>query len=489
MKTPLLKMENITVKYDSFPVLNDLYFCAEKGEIHGLIGGNAEGKSTLGHVLAGVVPFYSGNIFIEGKEVRISSRPQSESLGIRMSFHKTELYPDLSILENIVAGRESSFSKGRIFTPKKSKTLPAVKKLMDELCLDLDPFAPAKKLSEGERMLIQLAHTLIGDPKIIVLDEPTAILTRFETDHIFKILHRLRDEGKCIIMVSHSISELLEHSDKISILKDGSLESYTCEEARYLPLLNIMTGQTQKFQYPKLPAATGKAVMQVEHMHAGILKDISFTLHEGEILGVAGLVGSGRTTLINAVSGSLKLNSGNIRFMRGNPSQFSQSFGIVPDNYDITALFSKMNIARNITVSNLRRVLKDLLISSGKEDLYARDMVERLGISPNDVREKLGALSAGNRQKVVIARSVFSNAGIYLFDEPTQNLSAVSKMEIYNIFNALVSKGAAIILISSDFSELLGMCSSIIMLRDGQQVGEADNRDLNAEFLYTKTTG
>ena len=233
----------------------------------------------------------------------------------------------------------------------------------------------------------------------------------------------------------------------------------------------------------------GQPVMRVEHMSAGILKDISFTLHRGEILGIAGLVGSGRTTLINAIRGAFKLSSGTISFFHEDGQHSTGKFGIVPDNFDLAALFSKMDIAKNITVSNLKQVLGDLLISNSKEEFCARDMMDRFGISPNNIGDKLNTLSAGNRQKVVIARSVFSNSEIYLFDEPTQNLSAVSKLEIYNIFNALVSKNAAIILISSDFSELLGMCNRIIILRDGWQVGEADNHDLDAQSLYAQTTG
>jgi ABC-type sugar transport system ATPase subunit len=489
MQTALLEIQNISKNFGSLSVLNDLSLSANRGEIHGLVGGNAEGKSTLCRILAGLEQPEEGRICLDGKPVRIKSRNASEALGISICLHEIELFPDLTIFENIVLGKENLLYGRRIFMPAKHTLLDSTRQIMSELGLDLNPYAKANNLSEGEYQLIQIAKALVGNPRLIILDEATSLLTASETEAVFRVLHRLAGEGKCILFISHQIDFILNHCDRVSILRQGSiLDTFPAETARTLPLIELMTGFSFEFRYPKLPLQPGDPVLQVDDISAGILKNISFTLYQGEIVGIAGLVGSGRSTLMKAITGYRKLDSGKIVLLGHKTGRkIHQYFGIVPDDYNVSAMFNKLSIARNITVSNLRRVSRDFIISTERENIYARDMVDRLGIANADINRMPIHLSAGNKQKVVISRSVFLNSDVFLFDEPTQNLSSVCKLEIYNIFNALARKGAAIILISSDFSELLGMCNRIIILKNGRQVGIKNSQDIDFEYLYSET--
>ena len=489
MQNALLEIQNLQKSFGNLSVLNDLSLCACPGEIHGLVGGNAEGKSTLGKILAGLEQPGGGRILLCGKPVRIRSRSASEALGISVCPHEIELFPDLTIYENIIFGKEKMLFGRSVFMPGKSQLLSCVQKIMDDLKIGLDPHQKAANLSEGEYQLIQIAKALIGDPKIIILDEATSLLTKTEADAVFRVLHNLAAEGKCILLISHQIDYILNHCDRVSLLRQGSIfNTYEADVAKTLPLIELMTGYPVEFQYPRLPAQIGEPVLRVQNVSAGILEDISFTLCRGEILGIAGLVGSGRSTLMKAITGYRKLDSGKIELSGNKNSRRVQSFGIVPDDYNISAMFNKLSIARNITVSNLKKIAREFLVSSERENICARDMAERLGIDSADIKSGPRTLSAGNKQKVVISRSIFLNTDIFLFDEPTQNLGSVCKLEIYNIFNALVRKGAAILLISSDFSELLGMCNRIIILKDGHQIGIENSENMDFEYLYSMTS-
>jgi ABC-type sugar transport system ATPase subunit len=488
MQNALLEIQNLQKSFGNLSVLNDLSLCAYAGEIHGLVGGNAEGKSTLGKILAGLEQPGGGKILLGGSQVKIRSRSASEALGISVCPHEIELFPDLSIYENIVFGKEKMLFGRSLFMPGKQQMIEPVKKIMDDLGLSLDPHQKAANLSEGEYQLIQIAKALVGHPRIIILDEATSLLTTTEANAVFRVLHSLASEGKCIILISHQIDYILNHCDRVSILRQGSiLQTYTADVARTIPLIELMTGYSVVFQYPKLPTHIGEPVLSVQNISAGILEDISFTLHRGEIVGIAGLVGSGRSTLMKAITGYRKLDGGKIE-LTGKSRRRVQNFGIVPDDYNVSAMFNKLSIARNITVSNLKKIARDFMVSSGRENIYARDLVERLGIANADIKSGPRTLSAGNRQKVVISRSIFLNTDIFMFDEPTQNLSSICKLEIYNIFNALAAKGAAVLLISSDFSELLGMCNRIIILKDGHQIGIENSEDIDFEKLYTMTS-
>ncbi len=489
MQPALLEIQNISKNFGSLSVLNGLSLSASRGEIHGLVGGNAEGKSTLCRILAGLEQPDEGRILLDGKPARIRSRSVSEALGVSICLHEIELFGDLTIFENIILGKENRLYGRHIFMPRKHTLLDSALQIMGELGLGIDPHAKAANLSEGEYQLIQIAKALAGNSRLIILDEATSLLTKSETETVFRVLHRLAAEGKCILFISHQIDFILNHCNRVSIIRQGSiLDTFPVETARTLPLTELMTGYSFEFRYPKFPLQPGGPVLRVDDISAGILKNISFTLYQGEIVGIAGLVGSGRSTLMKAITGYRKLDSGKIE-LTGHQTgrRIHQYFGIVPDDYNVSAMFNKLSIARNITVSNLRRVAKDFMVSTQRENIYARDMVERLGIANADVGRAPVHLSAGNKQKVVISRSIFLNSDIFLFDEPTQNLSSVCKLEIYNILNALARKGAAIIMISSDFSELLGMCNRIIMLKNGRQVGIRNSQDIDFEYLYGQT--
>jgi ABC-type sugar transport system ATPase subunit len=482
----VLKAKNITMHYAETAVLKGIDFSAAKGEMHALIGRNASGKTTLGLILSGALSPTGGQVFFEGN-ILPRDRNEVEKLGIFMVEQSPILFPDLEVYASIVYGHERLLFGNHFFMPSRAKMIELSQNIIRKVGLNLNPCAKTGNLSEGELQLINLARVLVCNPRVLILDEFSASLTPFETRIIFQILKQLRDEGRCIILISHGLNDMLQSCDRVSVFdKSGGLTVYTIEEARKLPIAELMFGDKKAFKYPCLPVKKGKLVLSVKNVNAGILKDVSFKLHQGDLLGVAGLVGSGRTTLVRTILDKLSNTHDNVELFGVYTSIYQSRLGMVPENSD-GAMFQFSSIGENVIISNLQKALKGPLLSNTSENIYARDVVDRLGIIPSNIFAYPHMLSSGNKQKVLIARLFFSNSNVILFDEPTKNIDAAGKVDFYNILNQMRQNGVAVVLISSDFSELIGMCNRILVLRNGKKFCELDTYNTTLEELYALT--
>jgi ABC-type sugar transport system ATPase subunit len=481
----MIKAKNIIMHYTETDVLKGINFFASTGEIHALIGRNASGKTTLGLILSGALPPSNGSVSF-GNSI-VSNRQTAEDLGIFMAEQNPRLFPDLDIYESIIYGHEKRIFGSNIFMPGRAKMIELSKTVMRKVGLNIDPRTRTCQLSEGELQLVSIARVLVCNPRVLILDEFSASLTWFEIGNIFAILKQMRVDGRCIILISHNLDDIQTNCDRVSIFDTkGELSEYTIDEAERLPLAEMMFGNDRSLKYPYLPVKKGKIVLSVKNINAGILKNVSFDLYQGELLGIAGLVGSGRTTLVNAIFNRLNNADFFVETFDAYPGTHKKQLGTVPENCD-KAIFQSSNIGENVIISNLWKALKGPLLSKTSEKIYARDIVDRMGIIPRDVSSYPHLLSGGNKQKVIIARLLFSNSNVILFDEPTKNIDAAGKVDFYNILNQMRKKGAAVILISSDFLELIGMCSRILVLRKGRQIREMDPRDTTLDELYMLT--
>jgi ABC-type sugar transport system ATPase subunit len=479
----MIRAENITMHYPENDVLRGVNFSASAGEIHALIGKNASGKTTLGRILSGALRPTGGRVVFEGSAV--PDRRTAEDLGIFMVEQNPRLFPDLEIYESIVYGHEKRLFGSGFFMPPRAKLVEFSRNILRRIGLDIDPRVKTYRISEGELQLINIARVLACDPKALILDEFSASLTWFETRNVFSILRQMRAEGKCVILISHNLSDIQAYCDRVSVFDiNGALSEYTTDEARRLPLAELMFGNNRPLKYPYLPVTKGGLVLSVKNIHAGILKNVSFKLYQGELLGIAGLVGSGRTTLVHAIFNKLNRAVSSVDRIDVYEARYGKRLGTVPENCD-EAMFRFSTIGENVTVSSLRKAAKGLFLSGVSEKIYARDAVDRLGIVPRNIALYPNLLSGGNKQKVVIARLLFADTGVILFDEPTKNIDAAGKVDFYNIVNQIRMNGTAVILISSDFLELIGMCSRILVLRRGRQICELDPCDTTLEELYT----
>jgi ABC-type sugar transport system ATPase subunit len=483
-----IQMNNICKSYFNVNVLKNASVCFNAGEIHAIVGSNGAGKSTLVKILAGVIPMDSGEIYMNGQLLKSYDSFDAIRLGIGIADQDVHLFPQMRVYENIVVGKEHEvYGKNRFFLPGHKNMIKEAQHLLDRLGSSIDPMRRVSTLSLAERQIIQFLHTVVAKPKVLIVDEVTAGLNSLECWKVFNVLNQMKANGCCVIYISHQLSDIIPICDKVTVLRDGEVVgTYDAKQMPREELVTLMLGRSLNEQYPKLPVKQGRRLLRVRNVATHFLRDISFDLHEGEILGIAGLLGSGRTSLTLSIIGQQPIQSGEIEVMEeAMPTRTRQTFGIVPDNRDEFGLYSRMSVASNITISNLKKVLHKHLISEHEEQLHTRDLMDRLGIQGASYDQPVQYLSGGNKQKTVVARCIYSNARIFIFDEPTKGVDTAGKVEIYNIMNELVKRGCAIILVTSDFSELVGMCDHVIVLNKGRQVFECDRSKTTKALLYS----
>lgn len=467
-------------------IINKIDFTAQAGEIHAIIGNNGEGKTTFARILAGILMPTSGSIFLDGKETVLYDIHTARNLGIYMVQQNIQLFPCLSIRDNLINGNERILFSSRFFMPSQKAITDFCKNILELYQLDFDLDAPVSSLGEGKQRLLQLVRILICKPKVLILDEFSASFTQAESRQIFKQLAELKKTGASIILITQNPDEVTRYCDHVSVFNNGMIEhTYNCRDDCFdsREFLDKMQKMNAEFLFPRLNIMPGRQLLEVSHISTDVIQNISFTLREGDSIGIAGLVGSGRTTLLKAITGLLKIQKGVIRF---EPPLNTASISIVPENSADASLFCSQSVSFNITASNFKKTRKHKLISYKKMDLYARDFVDRLGLGTLDIRGGVSRLSMGTKQKLIIARSLFNHTKIYIFDEPSKNLDPAGKLELYNLMNALRLNNAAIILISSDFSELIEMCNYVILLKDGRQIDTIPAQKLTIEDIYQK---
>ena len=448
----LLEMHDIRKQYPGVLALDNVSFELQAGEVHCLLGENGAGKSTLMKILSGAISMDSGRIVVEGNQVDLHSPAGAQRLGIGIIHQEFKLVPELSVAENIVLGNEPMRRGLPIidFGAMHGVARTALAQLGEEI----DPGVSIRSLPLAHRQLVEIAKALSRKVRILAMDEPSAALTENDLRNLFKVIRRLKADGVGIIYISHRLEEIFEIGDRVTILRDGKW-IHTCpiQEIDRPRLIRFMVGRDLENEFPRVELHPGKEVLRIEHLHAGMLKDVNLTLRQGEILGLAGLVGAGRSELARVVFGAYPLESGEIVLEgkaihpRSPREAIDLGIGLLTEDRNKYGLIMQMNVRENISLSNLSEVLSGLFVSRKKEGAVARRYSEDLRIKTPSIEQAVDALSGGNRQKVVLARWLFTRSKVLIFDEPTVGIDVGVKFEIYNLINSLAEKSIGVLVI------------------------------------------
>jgi len=497
MSDNLIEMQGIGKQFNDVSVLKDINFQVKPGEVHTLFGENGSGKSVLMKILSGILKPDSGLIYFNGEKMNLSSYKDAQLLGIRSVFQNHLLFPDLSVAENLFLSKISGEEKVTLKLLKSDKMYLDCQKLFESLHFKLNPKQLVKDLDLWEKQLLEIAKAVSVKARVIIMDEPTNLFPNFDRENIYKIIEDLKKNGISIIFISHRVEEVLKISDRITIMRDGQIVTTgTPEELSKDLLIKLSAGADFKDRYPKLKVQKGRVLFKAEDLCMDkVINNINFTVRKGEILGIAGLVGSGRTAIAKVIFGINKLDRGQI-YLNGTKLNIKSpgdaikaGIGFISEDRLTEGLIQNFDIASNITLSNLKKARDGLFLREDKEREVAKRFIKKLVIKTPFVEQKVKNLSGGNQQKVVLSKWFFSGAKVFIFDEPTVGLDNGSKVEVYNMMNEIVLNNGAIILISSDFSELMGMSDRILGIYDGCQVLDVKREKFDLEKILYCITG
>ena len=485
--TELLRMNKICKRFPGVVALSQVDLAVAGGEILALMGENGAGKSTLIKILAGVYVKDSGEIFFEGRRVDITSPHESQLLGISVIFQELNLLPNLSVAENIFMGRENKRLGGFLDF---GATRRLAGDLMERVGLHCPPETPVHSLPVSQRQMVEVAKALSLKAKLIVMDEPTSSLTEGETQLLFGIIRTLKASGVAVIFISHRLNEVFTIADRVQVLRDGAnaggLERNDLNEAA---IIRLMVGRELKNIFAKEPVPIGERVFRVNHLSSPALHDINFELRKGEILGIAGLVGAGRTELIRAIFGLDRRDRGEI-YINGQPvaiktpeQAIRRGIAFVTEDRRNQGLILGMSVRENCTLVALRDLQAGGFIRFHKERKTVREAIDLLKIKTPSMETVTATLSGGNQQKVVLAKWLVINPRVLILDEPTRGIDVGAKAEIHRIMSDLARQGVAIIMISSELPEILGMSDRIIVMHQGRLTGELSREEATQERI------
>jgi ribose transport system ATP-binding protein len=489
-----LEMRHICKVFPGVVALDGVDFELKEGEVHVLLGENGAGKSTLVKILSGAHQLTSGEILLFGKSVEIRSPKHAQQLGIGIIYQELNLIPSLSAAENIFLGREKTSALGLIDT---RALLVSARTLLDGLGLHINCDEPIKNFGIAQRQMIEVAKALSLDARILIMDEPTSALSETEIRQLFDTIRRLKSTGVSVVYISHRLEEIFEIGDRVTVLRDGKLVgTKSINEISKSELVRMMVNRELKEHYPRQRTQTGEEVLRVDNISTkGGLKDISFCLHRGEIVGISGLLGSGRTELARAIFGVDRTTSGRI-FVKGKLQKIgspraaiSQRMGFLTEDRKSQGLVLSLSVKENISLASLDTFSRLGVISFKQEEAEVSSYVQDLRIKTPDLSQKALNLSGGNQQKVVLAKWLCSKAEIFIFDEPTRGIDVGSKVEIYNLMNQLTASGVAIIMISSELPEILGMSDRILIMHQNRISADVPIAEASQEQIMRYALG
>lgn len=490
----ILEMKGIKKHFGGVQALRGVDFTLRKGEVHALIGENGAGKSTLMKVLIGYHMPDNGEIIYKGEKVVINSTLTALNIGISMIFQEFNFAPFMSVAENIYLNREP-LTKYK--TVDYDKMLSDARELIKSLDVDIDPAARMCDLSCAKKQLVEIVKAISYNSEIFIMDEPTSALCDKEINNLFRIITKLKESGKSIIYISHKLDEIYKICDSATIMRDGVVTGKgKISEFEPSELIMLMVNRKIDELFPKLPAEIGETVLKAENLCCkDCFENISFELHKGEILGFSGLLGAGRTELAEAIVGLRKLDSGSL-YIKGekagikHPSKaFQLGIAMVPEDRKLHGVILRIPIKENIVLSKLSRILGWLKINVKKEKQLIDQYVEQMQIKAGSVEMPVHSLSGGNQQKVVLARVLFSEPDILIFDESTRGIDVLTKSEIHHLSSILAQQGKAVMMISSEMPELLGMCDRIIVLHNGRITGELRREEFDQQKIMSMAMG
>lgn len=489
-----IEMKGINKSFGSNQVLKDAGFVLEDGEVHALMGENGAGKSTLMKILTGVYKKDSGTITIDGREVHFKSPQEAEKAGIVFIYQELNVLFDLTVEENLFMGKEITKHFG--ICDKKAMRRKA-QEVMERMGVQIPVDAVMSDLSVGQQQMVEICKALMVDAKVLIMDEPTAALTERETETLFKVMKSLREKGVSIVYISHRMEEIFELCDRITILRDGTYIG--TEEISKIDMdgvVRMMIGREIGERFPKRDAKIGDVVLKVEGLtKEKLFHDVSFEVRTGEVLGVAGLMGAGRTEIMRALFGCIARDRGSI-YIDGekvkikNPEQaIKAGIGFITEDRKTEGLLLEKSIADNIEIVNLKAVSQKGVLSKRKEKDLVYKEIEEFRIKCFGPWHECDNLSGGNQQKVVLAKWIATNPKILILDEPTRGVDIGAKKEIYHVINQMASLGVAVIMVSSELPEVLGMSDRIMVVREGEVRGILDGKEADQEKIMTLATG
>ena len=463
----ILTLKNITKEFPGVKALDDVTINIERGTIHGLVGENGAGKSTLIKVLAGIYQPNKGEIILDGKPCRFNSPIEARRAGISVVHQEIKLAEPLSVAENMFLGNVQL--KNGLVDWKGMRR--RAREIVEDLGMDIDINAQVSSLTVAKKQIVEIMHAINNNSRILIMDEPSAVLTDRELEVMFRIVKQLRDEGITIIYISHRLDEIFGLCSNVSVLRDGChIDTIPVASVDRQGLINMMVGREMGQEYPKEVGNVGGTILEVKNLSRGILQDISFEVKSGEVFGISGLVGAGRTELARAILGIDKPESGEV-YVRGKKVHYRtfadairDGLGLIPEDRKLQGLVQIMSVKRNTTLVNMKRVLRAGVISSSLEEKLSKEYADKLHVVTPSMETEVQYLSGGNQQKVVIAKWLFQNSEILFLDEPTRGIDVGAKVEIYRLINRMAKEGKTIIMISSEMPELLGMCDRIMVM-------------------------
>jgi rhamnose transport system ATP-binding protein len=476
-EAPLLVVDHASKSFGAVRALEDGWIELRRGEAHALVGENGAGKSTLVKILAGVHRPDSGRVLLDGAEVVFDTTAQSHAAGIAIIFQEPTLFPDLTVAENVFIGAQPLRSGRRIDRRRMKRE---VELLFDQLGVKLDPDRIARGLSIADQQIVEIAKALSADARVIVMDEPTAALTQTEVDRLFRVVETLRARGAAVLFISHRLDEVFALCQRVTVMRDGRhVVTDSIGETSPQKLIHAMVGRDLDALFPKEVAEVGATVLKVDRLtREGVFTDVSFEVKAGEIVALAGLVGAGRSEVARAIFGIDRADAGGVevhgrRLPPASPNAaMAAGIGFVPEDRRQQGLVMPISIERNMALASLDRLRRFLLIPRLSERRFASDWAARLQLRYGRLSDPASSLSGGNQQKIVLAKWLARQPTLLIVDEPTRGIDVGTKAEVHRLLSDLAGQGVAILMISSELPEVLGMADRVIVLFEGRVSGE-----------------
>ncbi|HKP53966.1 MAG TPA: sugar ABC transporter ATP-binding protein [Chloroflexia bacterium] len=491
-KKPVIQVQHVSKSFGGVHALQDVHFEIFAGEVHALLGENGAGKSTLIKIVTGLHQPDTGEIHLDGQPVRFANTREAQEHGIAAIYQEPSLFPDLDVAENIMVGRQPMRRWGIDWR----EMYQEAGSLLRRLGLSIDPRTKARDLSVAQQQVVEIARALSINAKVLIMDEPTSSLTLSEVEELFAIVRQLREAGTAIVFISHRLEELFALADRVTTLRDGTyvstrdMSSVTTED-----LIRMMVGRTLGELFPKQAVEAGEVVLEVEGLgREGSFSGVSFQLRRGEILGMSGLIGAGRTNVARAIFGTEPATAGTIKLdgkivtIKSPNAAMALGIGYVPEDRKEHGLVLPMCIADNITLPVLSNFAARGWLDAGKERQAAIEASRTLEVKMAHVEQKAGQLSGGNQQKVVLAKWLGTRPRILILDEPTRGIDVGTKAAVHGLMSGLAAQGMAILMISSELPEVLGMSDRILVMREGRLTGEFSRAEATQEKLMSAAT-
>ena len=482
----LLRVEGLVKDFPGVRALDGVSFDLHAGEVHVLLGENGAGKSTLIKCLAGVYQPNGGQVFVDGVPVHLSTTAQAEALGIATIHQEFNLVPQLSVAENVMLGRQPR----RFGIVDRRALQAAARRSLDRVGLTVDPRTPVARLGVARQQLVEIAKALSLDARVLILDEPTAALADDEVDRLLELMAELRNDGVGMVFISHHLDEIRRIGQRVTVLRDGRSIATVPASTPTDDLVRLMVGRSIGTQYPRVRTPVGAELLRVENLTArGTFEDVCLSVHAGEVVGLAGLVGAGRTEVLRAVFGADRYDSGSVT-VRGThvprhdvPAAIGAGLGLVPEDRKAHGLVLGASVSENLGLVSLGRATRAGLVDRGRLRELARKAVTDLGIRTPSITSPVKNLSGGNQQKVVMGKWLAADPAVLLLDEPTRGVDVGARVEIYQLVNKLTAAGRGVLLVSSDLPEVLGMCDRILVMAHGRLVGELTHEEATQDAV------